>query len=113
MVQLVGASFLWLHLVFLFWLCSALPKVLFNAIILNSGTQVSDQDLSALGQGIKELRSLTNLSLDLRYLNYNYFLEFKKPFCKVLIAFWGDLFVVKFCFFILLCRARQNEMSPF
>jgi hypothetical protein len=41
----------------------------FKIIILNSGTLVSDQGLSALGVGIKELRSLTDFSLDLEYIN--------------------------------------------
>ena len=45
-----------------------LAEFFFTMIILNSYTQVSDQGLSALGVGIKELRSLTNLALDLRYL---------------------------------------------
>ena len=37
--------------------------------ILNSESQVSDQGLSALGAGIKELRILTKLSLNFRYFN--------------------------------------------
>ena len=36
----------------------------FNTIILNRETRVSDKGLSALGAGVKELGSLTNLSLD-------------------------------------------------
>ncbi len=38
-----------------------------NNVCLNRGTKVSDQGLSALGIGLKELKSLTNLSLDFRY----------------------------------------------
>ena len=44
----------------------------FNKIVLNSETQVSDQGPSTLGAGIKELRRLTNLSLDLRYFNLKF-----------------------------------------
>jgi hypothetical protein len=44
-------------------------EIFFKTIILNRGAEVSDQDLSALGKGIKELRSLTNLSLNFRYFN--------------------------------------------
>jgi hypothetical protein len=40
-----------------------------NTIILNSKTQVSGQGLSALGAAIKQLRSLTNFSINLRHFN--------------------------------------------
>jgi hypothetical protein len=69
-------------------------------IIINSYTQVSNQGLSALGAGFKELESMTNLSLKFEYFNLNYFVEFTKPFCEVPAAFWGELSVVTFCFFI-------------
>ena len=39
----------------------------FNTIILNRDTKVSDQGLSVLGAGIKELRCLTKLSLSFLY----------------------------------------------
>jgi phage-related protein len=71
-----------------------------NTIILNSDNQVSDQGLSALGAGIKELRSLNNLSLTFRYFNLNYLVKFTKPFCEVPATFWGELFVVTFTFFV-------------
>ena len=70
------------------------------AIILNRNTKLSDQGLSALASGIKELESLTNLSLNFKYFNENYIVEFMKPFCEVPAAFWGELFVVTFCFLI-------------
>ncbi len=38
-----------------------------NDVFLNSPTQVSDNGLSALGTALKELKSLTNLSLNFRY----------------------------------------------
>ena len=38
-----------------------------NDVFLNSGTKVSDPGLSALATGLKELKSLTNLSLDFAY----------------------------------------------
>jgi hypothetical protein len=53
-----------------------------------------------MGEGIKEFRSLTNLGLDIKYFNENYFVEFMKPFCEFPAAFWGELFVVTFFFFI-------------
>ena len=39
-----------------------------NDVFLNRRTQVSDNGLSALGTALKELKSLTNLSLNFRYL---------------------------------------------
>ncbi len=38
-----------------------------NDVFLNRGTKVSDPSLSALGIGLKELKSLTNLSLNFEY----------------------------------------------
>ncbi len=38
-----------------------------NDVFLNRDTQVSDPGLSDLGTGLKELKSLTNLSLNFRY----------------------------------------------
>ncbi len=38
-----------------------------NDVFLNRSTEVSDPGLSALGTGLKELKSLTNLSLNLMY----------------------------------------------
>ena len=38
-----------------------------NDVFLNRETKVSDPGLSALGTGLIELKSLTNLSLNLRY----------------------------------------------
>ncbi len=44
----------------------AIVKFVFdNDVFLNRGTQVSDPGISALGTGLKELKSLTNLSLNL------------------------------------------------
>ncbi len=38
-----------------------------NDVFLNRGKQVSDQGLSALGTGLKKLKSLTSLSLTFSY----------------------------------------------
>ncbi len=38
-----------------------------NDDFLNRRTQVSDPGLSALGHGLKDLKSLTNLSVDFKY----------------------------------------------
>ncbi len=38
-----------------------------NDVFLNSGTKVSDPGLSALGTGLKDLKSLTKLSLNFWY----------------------------------------------
>ncbi len=38
-----------------------------NDVFVNRGTKVSDQGLSVLGTGLKEQKSLTNLSLNFRY----------------------------------------------
>ncbi len=38
-----------------------------NDVFLNSGTKVSDPGLSTLGTGLKELKSLTILSLNFMY----------------------------------------------
>ncbi len=43
-----------------------------NYVFLNRGTQVSDVGLSALAICLKELKSLTNLSLEFAYFNLNY-----------------------------------------
>jgi hypothetical protein len=71
--------------------------------------KVSDEGLSALGANIKQLRSLTNLSLNLKYFNKNYFFEITKLFCEVR----GKLFVVKFYFLLLLCSASKKARSFF
>ncbi len=38
-----------------------------NDVFLNRATVVSDPGLSALGTGLKELKSLTNLSMNFKY----------------------------------------------
>ena len=79
---------------FIYFCCVASAKgaeSFFNTIILNSYTEVSDQGLSALGAGIKELRSLTNLSLD----------------------FGASFLWLHFVFLFLLCSAPQKARSPF
>ncbi len=38
-----------------------------NDVFLNRGTNVSDQGLSALATGLKDLKSMTNLSLNFEY----------------------------------------------
>ena len=70
-----------------------------NMIILNRCTQVSDQDISVIGTGIKELRSLIDLSLNFSYKLFG--VMYTKPFCEGHEAYWDNLFVVIFCFIIL------------
>ncbi len=38
-----------------------------NDVFINRYTQVSDPGISVLGTGLRELKSLTNLSLNLEY----------------------------------------------
>ncbi len=49
-----------------------------NDVFINSNTQVSDPGISALGTGLKELKSLTNLSLHFRYFYFNSLIHFRK-----------------------------------
>jgi hypothetical protein len=58
---------LWLHYFFLLFSHAICAESFFNTIILNRSTKISDKGLSALGVRIKELRSLTNLSLNFKY----------------------------------------------
>ncbi len=41
-----------------------------NDVFVNRETKVSDQGLSALGTGLKYLKSLTNLSLNFLYFKF-------------------------------------------
>ncbi len=46
---------------------SKLIFLITNDVFLNRRTKVSDSILSALGAGLKDMKSLTNLSLDFEY----------------------------------------------
>jgi hypothetical protein len=96
-------------------LCSSAKSAepFFNTIILNSYTQVSDQGLSALAAAIKELRSLTNLSLNFGYFKLIYFAVFMKSFSEVPADFWGDLFLVPFSFFISVVKRSAKGAESF
>ncbi len=49
-------------------------------VFVNRGTKVLDKGLSALGTGLKELKSLTNLSLNFEYLKFKLLGYFRKKF---------------------------------
>ncbi len=49
-----------------------------NDVFENSDTQVSDPGLSALGTGLKELKSLTGMSLDFEYFWFKVLNHYRK-----------------------------------
>jgi hypothetical protein len=66
--------------------CSVVYRVesFLNTIIFSKVKAVSDQGLLGLGAGIKELRSLTDLSLDFGYFNQNFWSSLQINFAKFL-----------------------------
>jgi hypothetical protein len=85
-------------------------KKFFKTIILNRNMKVSGEGLSELGAGIKELRSLTNLSLNFEFINLNYFFAFAKPFCEASAAYWSELYEVTCCF-LFCCVAHPKRLG--
>ena len=52
-------------------------------LTFNRGTRVSDQSLSFIGEGLKDLKSLTKLTLILKYSNLNISFEFDQNFYAI------------------------------